>query len=210
MNTPAAIILLQERFGNSIVEQPVFRGEYGVQLPRERLLNVCRVLKSECGFDMLTDLTGVDNYGDVPRFQVHYLLTSLSHSGRLRLCIGVPEEDPVVDSVCAVWGTANWHEREAFDLLGLRFKGHPDLRRILMWDGYPHHPLRKDFPVAGLSAELPATAMDAGVVEVAPMDGGPFAAVTGTTFSTRREPRACDTAAERDRSVKDPHHKEEI
>jgi len=210
MNTSIAIALLRERFGSDVVEPPVFRGEQGVQLPRERLVEACRVLKTECGFDMLTDLTGLDNFGDSPRFEIQYLLYSLSHLSRLRLSVGVPEEDPVVDSVCAIWGTANWHEREAFDMMGIRFTGHPDLRRILMWDGYPHHPLRKDFPVAGLPAELPATAMDAGSVEVAPMEGGPFVAVTGTTFSTRREPRACDSASERNRSVKDPHRKEEI
>jgi NADH-quinone oxidoreductase subunit C len=188
----------------------MFRAEYGVRCPRERLLDVSRVLRTECGYDVLTDLTGLDRFGEHPRFEVQYLVTSLPSAARLRLAVGVPEEDPVVDSVCAIWGTANWHEREAYDMLGLRFKGHPDLRRILMWDGYPYHPLRKDFPVAGLPADLPATAVEAGTVETAPMAGGPFAAATGTPMSARREPRACDTAAERDGAVTDPHRKEEI
>jgi NADH-quinone oxidoreductase subunit C len=210
MNVPAAIVMLKERLGAAVTEIPPFRGESGVTLPREGIVEACRLLKTECAYDMLTDLSGVDNADATPRFEVHYLLYSLSDRCRLRLVVGVPEEDPVVDSVSGIWGTANWHEREAYDMFGLRFKGHPDLRRILMWDGYPHHPLRKDFPVAGLPADLPATAVDAGMVESAPMAGGPFVAATGTPASARREPFACDTAAQRDRAVKDPDRKEEI
>ncbi len=210
MNTPDAISCLKSHLGMDVEELPLFRGESGVRIPRGRLMEACRILKAECGFDMLTDVSGLDNFGDVPRYEVHYLLYSLAHLSRLRLVIGVPEEDPVVDSLVSLWGTANWHEREAFDMFGLRFAGHPDLRRILMWDGYPHFPLRKDFPVAGLPAELPVTAMDAGTVEAAPMAGGPFVASIGSPSSTRREPRACDTAASRNERVKDPDRKEEI
>jgi len=100
--------------------------------------------------------------------------------------------------VTGVWRTADWHEREAFDMFGIRFRGHPNLKRIIMWEGYPHFPLRKDFPAAGLPAELPATAQNAGMAQPAPMDGGPFVAVIGTDKSVRREPRANDTMAERD------------
>ncbi len=210
MNAPAAISLLKERLGGDMTETPAFRGESGVSLPRERILEACRLLKTEGGYDMLTDLSGVDNADTTPRFEVHYLLYSLADRCRLRLVVGVPEEDPVVDSVSGIWATANWHEREAYDMFGLRFKGHPDLRRILMWEGYPHHPLRKDFPVAGLPADLPATAVNAGTVETAPMAGGPFVAATGTPSSARREPRSCDTAEQRDRAVTDPDRKEEI
>lgn len=210
MNTSDAILLLKNRLGAAVVEAPAFRGEAGVSLPREMIVEACRLLKETGGFMMLTDLSGVDNAGAAPRFEVHYLLYSFAERCRLRLTVGIPEEDPVVDSVSGVWATANWHEREAFDMFGLRFRGHPDLRRILMWDGYPHHPLRKDFPVAGLPAELPAIAMNAGTVEVAPMAGGPFMAAIGSASATRREPRSCDTAFERDRTVADPDRKEEI
>lgn len=210
MKSPDAILLLKNRLGDGVVEQPVFRGECGVSLPRERILEACRLMKHEGGFDMLTDLSVVDNADATPRFEAHYLLYSMTDHERLRLVVGVPEDDPVVDTVSGVWATANWHEREAFDMFGLRFNGHPELRRILMWDGYPHHPLRKDFPVAGLPAELPATAMDAGMVESAPMAGGPFVAAIGTPSSTRREPRSCATAMGRDRVVTDPDRKEEI
>lgn len=210
MNCPDAISLLKERLGRDMTEIPSFRGESGVCLPRERIVEACRLLKTEGAYDMLTDLSGVDNAEATPRFAVHYLLYSLADRCRLRLVIGVPEADPVVDSVTGIWATANWHEREAYDMFGLRFKGHPDLRRILMWDGYPHHPLRKDFPVAGLPADLPVTAVDAGTVESAPMAGGPFVAASGSPASSRREPFACDTAAHRDRAVTDPDRKEEI
>lgn len=210
MTVSDAISLLKSRFGDDVTELPAFRGEQGVRLARERILAACHLLKGEGGFDMLTDLSGLDNVGERPRFEVHYLLYSLYHHIHLRLVVGVPAEDPVVDSVSSVWSTANWHEREAFDMFGVRFKGHPDLRRILMWEGYPHHPLRKDFPVAGLPADLPETAIDTGRVNEAPMAGGPFVAATGSPASTRREPRACETAAERDQLVKDPHRQEEI
>jgi NADH-quinone oxidoreductase subunit C len=210
MNTPDAISFLKARLGDAITEMPVFRGESGVSLPRELLVEACCLLKKDGRFDMLTDLSGVDNTGAMPRFEVHYLVYSFPDRCRLRLVVGVPEDDPTVDSVSAIWATANWHEREAYDMFGLRFNGHPDLRRILMWDGYPHHPLRKDFPVAGLPAELPVTAVEAGTVESAPMAGGPFVAAIGTPSSTRREPRAGETAAERDRSVTDPNRREEI
>ena len=189
---------LKARFGAEIGALPEFRGEYGVTVPRARIVEICRFLKRECDFDMLTDLSGVDNLGQEPRFDVEYLLYSLTHRIHLRIRVGVPESDLEVDSVTGVWRTADWHEREAFDMFGIRFRGHPNLKRIIMWEGYPHFPLRKDFPVAGLPAELPATAQNAGMAQPAPMDGGPFVAVIGTDKSVRREPRANYTMAERD------------
>ena len=116
-------------------------------------------LKGECGFDMLTDLSGVDNYGEDPRYEVDYLLCSLAHRCHLRLKVQVSEDDLVVDTVTGVWRTADWHEREAYDMFGIRFRGHPNLKRILMWEGYPYFPLRKDFPLAGFSRR---TARDGG------------------------------------------------
>ncbi len=196
-----------ERFGGSLSE---FRGEKTVRLPREKILEACRYLKAECGFDMLTDLCGVDNYGEDPRFEVVYHLYSFQTRERLRLKIGVPEDDLVVDSVVPVWKTADWHEREAFDMFGIRFRGHPNLKRILMWDGYPYFPLRKDFPLAGLPAELPEFAEDAGRAEPAPMLGGPFVPATGTNRSIAREPRQVDTVVENLERVKNPTKEEPV
>jgi NADH-quinone oxidoreductase subunit C len=99
-------------------------------------------------------VAGVDYLGREPRFEVVYHLYSVPHNRRLRLKVCVPESDLVVPSVSAIWSTANWHEREAFDMLGIWFADHPDLRRIYMPDDYPGHPLRKDFPILGPDVDV--------------------------------------------------------
>jgi len=121
----------------------------------------------------------------------------LSNRVHLRLKVTVSEDDLIVDSVTGVWRTADWHEREAFDMFGIRFRNHPNLKRILMWDGYPYHPLRKDFPLAGMETELPETAVDAGKVQISAMLGGPFVTAPGAATAASREPRQNDTAGER-------------
>lgn len=197
MTPQQAIDQLQARFGDAVGAPVEFRGEFTVTVTREKVVEICRFLKGACAFDMLTDLSGVDNYGDDPRYEVDYLLYSLTHRCHLRLKLGVPEDDLAVDSVTSVWRTADWHEREAFDMFGIRFRGHPNLKRILMWEGYPYHPLRKDFPLAGMETDLPETAVEAGKVQTAPMLGGPFVTTSGAGTAAKREPRQADTAAER-------------
>jgi NADH-quinone oxidoreductase subunit C len=125
------------------------RGQAVVRLPREGLAEALTKLRDEAGtrFEQLTDLTAVDYLGRTPRFEVVYQLHSLTHRHRLRLKVGVEDADPVVPSVSAVWRSALWAEREVFDLMGIRFAGHPDLRRILMYAGFEGHPLRKDYPL---------------------------------------------------------------
>lgn len=165
-------------------------------VPREDLVDVLRHLRDRCGFTMLMDLTAVDwAAGASPRFSVVYHLYSLQRHGYVRVvapCAG--DDEPVAPSVVALWPAADWHERETYDLMGVRFEGHPDLRRILMWDGYPYHPLRKEFPLAGHDTELPdeEIAEETKVrVRPAPMAGGPFVAVPGETL-VEAEPRAKD------------------
>ncbi|NQU11741.1 NADH-quinone oxidoreductase subunit C, partial [bacterium] len=196
MTPQQAIERLQARFGETVAGPVEFRGQFTVRVAREQIVAVCQFLKAECGFDLLTDLAGVDNYGEDPRFAVVYHLYSLTHHGSLRLNVSVPEDDLVVDTVAGVWGTADWHEREAFDMLGVRFRGHQNLKRILMWEGYPHYPLRKDFPLAGREAELRDTEAGAGRAEPAPMLGGPFVGGSGSRRAADREPRQYDTMAE--------------
>jgi NADH-quinone oxidoreductase subunit C len=187
-----AIVDLPGRIGEPIE----FRGEVSVVVERAKIVEACRHLKA-AGYNMLVDLSGVDNYGEDPRYAVSYQLCSLADRCSVRLKVAVPEDDMIVDSVTGVWRTADWHEREAFDMFGIRFRNHPNLKRILMWEGYPHFPLRKDFPLAGLPAELPETAEDAGKVQTANMLGGPFVTTPGAGTSARREPRQADTPAER-------------
>jgi NADH-quinone oxidoreductase subunit C len=209
--TPQQIVeRLKVAFGDAIGSPVEFRGEVTITVPREAIVEICRFLKTKCAFDMLTDLSGADNYGDDPRYEIDYLLYSLTHRIHLRLKAHVSEDDLVVDSVTSVWRTADWHEREAFDMYGIRFRGHPNLRRILMWEGYPHFPLRKDFPLAGVPAELPETSVDADTVRSAPMLGGPFVGGTGTRHAIRREPRQYDTIAEQQESLKNPVKKEPV
>src|SRR6266404_5425773 len=179
MTPQTAIDRLKAQYRDSISAPVEFRGEFSITVPREKITAICQFLKTECDFDMLTDLSGVDNYGEDPRYEVDYLLYSLAERSHLRLKVRVSEDNMIVDSVTSVWRGADWHEREAFDMFGIRFRGHPDLKRILMWEGYPYHPLRKYFPLAGIQTELPETAVDADSVRPAPMLGGPFVASSG-------------------------------
>ena len=136
--------------GATAVPPEEVRGDAVVVLDRGLLLEGLRTLRDhpETRCEMLTDLTVVDYLGRVPRFEVIYQLCSLTWNHRLRVRVPVPEDDPVVASAVSVWKAANWAEREAFDLFGIRFSGHPDLRRILMYPEFTAHPLRKDYPVA--------------------------------------------------------------
>jgi NADH-quinone oxidoreductase subunit C len=125
-------------------------GEVTVTVPRDSIADVCRLLKAEQGFDLLADLCGADRGPEEdPRFEVNYHLFSTKHHSRLRLKVLLSEDDPHVMTVTQVWKTANWHERETYDLLGVIFDGHPDLRRILLPSDFDGHALRKDYPLRG-------------------------------------------------------------
>ncbi|MFZ0634072.1 MAG: NADH-quinone oxidoreductase subunit C [Candidatus Acidiferrales bacterium] len=128
-----------------------FRGERTVVIPREQLRRALEFLANEPGlrFTFLSDITAVDKFPIEPRFELNYHLLSLERRERIRVKVRVSGQDPVVPSITAIWPAANWHEREAFDLMGVRFEGHPDLTRILMPDDWEGHPLRKDYPVEG-------------------------------------------------------------
>ena len=125
-------------------------GEVTVTTPREHIVDVCQFLRDEHGFDMLADLCGADNGPEEdPRFEVNYHLFSTIHFKRLRLKVLLSEDDAHVESVTTVWRTADWHERETYDLMGVKFDGHPDLRRILLPSDFDGHALRKDYPLRG-------------------------------------------------------------
>jgi len=168
-----------------------------INVPASDLLAVLKSLKDEHAFDMLADLSGVDwGVGAKPRFTVVYHVFSTAGHDYVRVAADCADDlAPELPSAAGLWPGANWHEREAFDMFGIRFAGHPDLRRILMWDGYPHFPLRKDFPLAGIETELPdaevAAETKVGLI-AAPMMGGPFVAPAGEINMTEAEPRAKD------------------
>ncbi len=134
-----------------VAETQTFRGELTLVVPREHLRRAAEFLcgDAELQFNFLSDITGVDHFPLEPRFELNYHLVSLARRERLRLKVRVQGSDPAVESVTPVWPGANWHEREIFDLFGVRFEGHPDLRRILMPEDWEGHPLRKDYPVEG-------------------------------------------------------------
>nr|MCU0793114.1 NADH-quinone oxidoreductase subunit C [Opitutaceae bacterium] len=114
-------------------------------------------LRDEKCFDLLSDVTAIDwDVESSPRFSVVWHLLSTTHHGYVRIVADCASDtEPSAPSLTSLWAGADWHERETFDLMGIRFTDHPDLRRILMWDGYPYHPLRKDFPLAGIETSLP-------------------------------------------------------
>ena len=188
MPTPLELaVRLQEAFPGLVSAPTEFRGEATLKVAdADRIAEVCAHAKKALGFDMLLDLSSVDNYGADPRWTVVYELYGIGHGVHLRLKADVGEEKSELPTVSIVWRTADWHEREAYDMMGIRFAGHPDLRRILMWEGYPYFPLRKDFPLAGKPTELPETAF----TRTAPLEGGPFVTVAGGKDSMAREPRA--------------------
>jgi len=136
---------------HAVAEAILFRGELTLLIPCEHLVRVAEFVRSdaELQFTFLSDITAVDRFPIEPRFELNYHLLAIERRERLRLKIRVVGKDPVVPSVTPVWPTANWHEREAFDLFGVRFEGHPDLQRILMPDDWEGYPLRKDYPVEG-------------------------------------------------------------
>ncbi len=154
MDGQSALLRLTTTFGGRIVETHAHRGDHTAVVERSALLDVLRFCRDEAdlGFDILMDLTAVDylkypgrEFG--PRFEVVYHLYSLAHNHRLRLKVRVEEDDARVPSAVPLWPVANWFEREVWDMFGIRFDGHPDLRRLLMYEEFQGHPLRKDYPV---------------------------------------------------------------
>ncbi len=133
----------------AVVSGKFERGELTLDIQRERIVAVCRLLRDTLQFERLSTVTGVDWFPVEPRFEVVYHLHSVSRNERLRLKSRVPGGDPEIDSVTPVWSGANWFERETFDLFGVRFRNHPDLRRIMLPEDWEGHPLRKDYNVLG-------------------------------------------------------------
>jgi NADH-quinone oxidoreductase subunit C len=150
-NAEVVIARLRAWKAEAAAEVIAFRGDTTVVVPREYLRDLCERARTdgELQFNLLSDATCVDRFPAEPRFELNYQLVSIPHRRRITLRVRVPGSDPAVDSLVPVWPGANWLEREIFDLFGIRFTGHPDLRRILLPDDFEGHPLRRDFPVHG-------------------------------------------------------------
>ena len=177
---------LGQTFQGKLQDKTEFRGETTFTIAADDIVEIAKACRDQLSFDYLLDITSIDNFGEEPRWEMVYHLYSMQHGAHLRLKLKLSEEPGGLDTVSDIWPTADWHEREIYDMMGIRFNGHPDLRRILMWDGYPFFPLRKDFPLAGLPSDMP----DVAFTKVTPLEGGPFVTVPSTAGSKDREPRA--------------------
>jgi NADH-quinone oxidoreductase subunit C len=145
------IEIVKERFPDQVLGAFESAGQKYAHVRRDRILEILRFLRDEGGFDVLTDLTASDylNQGMPERFCVVYNLYSSRENARTRIKAFVPEADPSIESAAGLWAAAPWAEREVYDLFGIAFKNHPDLKRIMLPEGYEGHPLRKDYPLTG-------------------------------------------------------------
>lgn len=187
------ISLLKERF-DSITPRNS-SDHTAINCSSDQLTALCKYLKDELGYDMLVDLTAVDWDANSPRFTGIYHFLSTTKHQYLRIAVDCTDDiNPSLPSLAALYPAANWHERETYDLMGIAYEGHPDLKRILMWDDYLYHPLRKDFPLAGIETPLPAedvAEVTGTSVKAAPMMGGPFVSSADGPMS-QTEPRGRD------------------
>src|SRR6266480_3750092 len=163
---------LEKSLGTKIQHKTEFHGETTYTIAPADLREIARFCRDELSFDYLIDITSIDNFGDEPRFEIVYELYSIPLGVHLRLKLRISEDVGAVDTI--------------YDMMGIKFNGHPDLRRILMWDGYPFFPLRKEFPLEGLPSDMP----DVAFTKVTPMEGGPFVTRPSTANAKDREPRA--------------------
>ena len=180
------LVSLSKTLGDKLQNKIEFRAETTFVIRPEDLREVAKSCGEELALDYLIDITSVDNFGEEPRFEIVYELYSMALGTHLRLKLSVSEDVNEVPTVSDIWPTANWHEREIYDMMGIRFTDHPDLRRILMWEGYPYFPLRKEFPLEGLPSNMPDVAFS----ETATLEGGPFVTLPSTATTKDREPRA--------------------
>ena len=187
------LTLLEERF--DFVSPRESSDHPAINCPASQLIELCNYLHDELGYDMLVDVTAIDWDANSPRFTGIYHFLSTTKHQYLRVAVDCADDiNPKLPSLAELYPAANWHERETYDLMGIHYEGHPNLKRILMWDDYPYHPLRKDFPLAGIETPLPA----ADVAEItrtsvkpAPLMGGPFVSSADGPMS-QTEPRGRD------------------
>ncbi len=145
---------LKELFAQEVIDIKELRGQVSVIVRKDRIKEIMRYLKEQKGFNHLQDLCGVDYYPKKPRFEVVYNLYSIWRRLQIRIRAKIDEETPEVESITELWHGADWHERECYDMFGIKFDGHPNLKRILMPEDWNGHPLRKDYPVRGVASDI--------------------------------------------------------
>jgi NADH-quinone oxidoreductase subunit C len=177
---------VRTHFGERITQHNEFRGEHTLYTTLSDLKSVLLYCRDELKMDYLVDLSSLDHLGTSgKRFELVYELSGFSHNQHLRIKASVAENENAPSAI-EIWASADWHEREVYDMMGIHFDGHPNLKRILMWEGFPHFPLRKDYPLAGIPTDLPEVAFTG----VAPLADGPFVTSAGACDTVTREPRA--------------------
>lgn len=154
-HVPEVVSELREHFGKAIRAESVYAGEYTVLITRDSLVEICTFLKTELGFTFLSDLGGIDRFSEEERYEIFYNLVAIEKEQRLRLKIRIDESDLEAPTLTNVYRAADWNERECFDMFGIRFVGHPDLRRMYMPEDFEYFPLRKEFPLLGIPGSLP-------------------------------------------------------
>jgi len=150
-----AVTALQDELGDKIGDIVLYANEHTVYVDRSAIVHACTLLRDKLGYSFLSDLGGIDRFTEDERFEVFYNLISIERGKRIRLKVRLDEEDPVVPSICSVHPGANWNEREAWDMFGIRFDEHPDLRRMFLPEDFEHFPQRKEFPSLGIPGSLP-------------------------------------------------------
>lgn len=151
----AAVADIKSGFASSIFNYEEYKGEHTFYVKKENIVSVCKSLKEKYGFNLLIDITGTDRFTDENRFEIVYQMRNLTKAWFLRIVTFVDESDLFVETVTGIWSGANWHEREAYDMVGVEFKNHPDMRRIYMPQEYAYFPMRKDYPLIGIEGSIP-------------------------------------------------------
>ncbi|NNE34662.1 MAG: NADH-quinone oxidoreductase subunit C [Rhodothermales bacterium] len=154
-HVPEVVEDLTQNFGDAISEVTLYANEHTVIVDKARITEVCRHLRDQLEFTFLVDLGGTDRFTEDDRYEVFYNLVSIKRAQRIRLKVRVDENDLTVPTVMYVFPGANWNEREAYDMFGIEFEGHEDLRRVYLPEDFEHHPLRKEFPLLGIPGSLP-------------------------------------------------------
>lgn len=154
-HVPDVVAALREQFGDDVHEVTHYANEHTVYVAKGRIVEVCTYLKEEQDFNYLVDLAGTDRFTEEDRYEVFYNLVSIKGRQRIRVKVRVDEDELTVPTVTDLYPAANWNERECFDMFGIRFDGHPDMRRMFLPEDFEYHPLRKEFPLLGVPGSLP-------------------------------------------------------